>query len=277
LPGVFLSPVINQTHSGKGQTSGVFTDGSGKIDPAIQFDKASYMFSGIWYGIRNSGMKRADWDPGKFKPESVGNLDPADGSPAAEECLVIKDRQLFQYRYPFPIIAQVKFGAKTMDGVSGKIEHTFLQDLLSQKGRRWHVISLTWAIAHIQPSWDLQEQYFRQRVEESRNLQQRRSSLPICSLREHYPVYTLGKSGKESNFLSHLAGNDAELVKINRGGDITFSRSGAIGGLSIFRPRAIAHGRTKYIWSLEEVIIQLIADYGLHGERWKVPAAYGSM
>jgi hypothetical protein len=108
----------------KGKTSGVFTDSSGKIDANITFTKPFYMIVeyGTVFEIQN---KKSDWEPGKFKPETVGNLDPADGSPAAEECLVIKDRQLFQYRFPFPYFAQVKFGTKTMDGVVERLNVRF--------------------------------------------------------------------------------------------------------------------------------------------------------
>jgi len=108
----------------KGNINGVFTDSSGRIDASISFNRPFYMLVeyGTVFEIQN---KKSDWEPGKFKPENVGNLDPAEGSPAAEECLVIKDRQLFQYRFPFPYFAQVKFGTKTMDSVVERLNVRF--------------------------------------------------------------------------------------------------------------------------------------------------------
>ena len=53
---------------------------------------------------------------------------------------------------------------------------------------------------------------------------------------EHNPVYTLGKSGKESNMLigeEYLRSIGAEFFHIDRGGDVTYHGPGQIVGYPI--------------------------------------------
>jgi len=121
---------------------------------------------------------------------------------------------------------------------------------------------------HYRPCWELQEKYFQERVQEKIKPTASQQSFPdLLLLTEHFRVYTLGKSGKEKNFLSHLQQDEVELVKINRGGDITFHGPGQLVAYPIIDLERLHIGIANYIWKLEEVIIQLIASYGLHGER----------
>jgi lipoyl(octanoyl) transferase len=121
---------------------------------------------------------------------------------------------------------------------------------------------------HYRPCWDKQEQYFQERVsEKAKPNDQQQSFSDLLLLTEHYPVYTLGKSGKETNFIAHLQHDEVELVKINRGGDITYHGPGQLVAYPILDLERLHIGIANYIWKLEEVIIQLIAQYGLIGER----------
>lgn len=89
-------------------------------------------------------------------------------------------------------------------------------------------------------------------------------------LLEHPPVYTLGKSGHESNILiseAERVEKGIEYFKINRGGDITFHGPGQLVGYPILDLEKFTTDLGKYLRNLEEVIIQTIAAYGLHGER----------
>lgn len=94
-----------------------------------------------------------------------------------------------------------------------------------------------------------------------------RNLLLFC---EHPPVYTLGKSGK----MEHVLLSDAELAEkgisfypTNRGGDITFHGPGQIVGYPIIDLEKWYTDIGKYLRNLEEVIIRVLADYGLKGAR----------
>jgi len=89
---------------------------------------------------------------------------------------------------------------------------------------------------------------------------------------EHFPVYTLGKSGHMENvLLSEYEMNEMEIefFKTNRGGDITFHGLQQIVGYPILDLENFFTDIGKYLRMLEEVIILTIADYGIVGERSK--------
>ncbi|HVY74665.1 MAG TPA: lipoyl(octanoyl) transferase LipB, partial [Puia sp.] len=89
---------------------------------------------------------------------------------------------------------------------------------------------------------------------------------------EHPPVYTLGKSGHEE----HVLLNEAEMSQrgirfyhTNRGGDITYHGPGQLVGYPILDLEKFGTDIGKYLRNLEEVIIRVIGDYGIKGERSK--------
>ncbi len=87
---------------------------------------------------------------------------------------------------------------------------------------------------------------------------------------EHEPVFTIGKSGKDSNLLvpeELLRVRGIPYFHINRGGDITFHGPGQITGYPVFDLERWHIGLKRYIDRLEEVIIRFLALYGLIGER----------
>lgn len=87
---------------------------------------------------------------------------------------------------------------------------------------------------------------------------------------EHPHVYTLGKSGHEENMLANskrLEEINATFVKTNRGGDITYHGFGQLVGYPILDLDNFKSDIFLYMRNLEEVIIRVIADYGLKGER----------
>lgn len=105
-----------------------------------------------------------------------------------------------------------------------------------------------------------------------RELHQRASSsdgdfLVLC---EHPHVYTLGKSGKESNLLigeDMLKSIDASLYRVDRGGDITYHGYGQLVGYPILNLVKLGLGVRGYIEALEGAIIAVIARFGIKGER----------
>lgn len=92
----------------------------------------------------------------------------------------------------------------------------------------------------------------------------------------HPAVYTLGKSGKPE----HLLANEEEreqlhvsFYKTNRGGDITYHGPGQIVGYPILDLEYFFTDLGRYMRSLEEAIIQTLAQYGINSDR--LPGATG--
>jgi lipoyl(octanoyl) transferase len=87
---------------------------------------------------------------------------------------------------------------------------------------------------------------------------------------EHPPVYTLGKSGHIENVLideGQLKEKGMQFFRTNRGGDITFHGPGQIVGYPVLDLEKFYTDIGRYLRELEEVIILLLAEYGIRGER----------
>ncbi|MCF8451295.1 MAG: lipoyl(octanoyl) transferase LipB [Taibaiella sp.] len=91
--------------------------------------------------------------------------------------------------------------------------------------------------------------------------------LLFCS---HPHVYTLGKSGHIENLLvndTRLKELNVAFFKTNRGGDITYHGPGQIVGYPILDLEHFVTDLGKYMRNLEEVIIRMLAHYGISGGR----------
>lgn len=87
---------------------------------------------------------------------------------------------------------------------------------------------------------------------------------------EHPHVYTLGKSGRESNLLispEKRAELGIQYFPINRGGDITYHGPGQLVGYPIFDLGNFFTDIHKYLRLLEEGVIRTIAEFGIKGDR----------
>ncbi len=87
---------------------------------------------------------------------------------------------------------------------------------------------------------------------------------------EHPHVYTLGKSGKESNLLideTERNRRQVQFIKTNRGGDITYHGPGQIVGYPILDLDNFDLDILAYMRLLEEIIIKVLSFYGIKGER----------
>jgi lipoyl(octanoyl) transferase len=87
---------------------------------------------------------------------------------------------------------------------------------------------------------------------------------------EHPPVFTLGKSGKREHVLvseEQLQNLGIEFYHINRGGDITYHGLQQVVGYPILDLDKFKTDLGWYLRNLEEVIIQVLAEYGLKGDR----------
>ncbi len=87
---------------------------------------------------------------------------------------------------------------------------------------------------------------------------------------EHPHVYTLGKSGKEEHLLlneQQRQEKGVSFIKTNRGGDITYHGPGQIVGYPIIDLDNFDLEILSYMRKLEEIIIRVLKEYGIKGER----------
>ncbi len=115
-------------------------------------------------------------------------------------------------------------------------------------------------------TWDYQEERFAAWMDYKR--QEGAGSPPEEYLLfvEHPHVYTLGKSGDETNMLIHsdfLEQIGATYYKINRGGDITYHGPGQIVGYPIIDLESRKMSLKGYIRFLEDSIIELCGNHGI--------------
>jgi len=110
--------------------------------------------------------------------------------------------------------------------------------------------------------WEFQKKLFHHVV--------KNRSQNFLILTEHNPVITIGKSGKLKNLLtdpSQLLKLGIKVVEIDRGGDITFHGPGQLIGYPILDLSQFHKDIHWYLRNLEEVIIETLQDYKIHGER----------
>jgi lipoyl(octanoyl) transferase len=89
-------------------------------------------------------------------------------------------------------------------------------------------------------------------------------------LLEHPPTYTLGARGKQEHLLlseAALARLGASVHCVDRGGDITFHGPGQLVGYPILDLRRWNQGPLWYVRSLEAVLIDALASFGIDAAR----------
>lgn len=115
--------------------------------------------------------------------------------------------------------------------------------------------------------WDLQEKTLEEVKQAKLEGKTGRNRLFFV---EHPPVFTVGRSGKDSNMLASsalLQSKNAEFIHVDRGGDVTFHGPGQLVGYPIFNLEEFPLGVKAYIDKIEEVIIRSMARYGINCER----------
>ncbi|MEP7082272.1 MAG: lipoyl(octanoyl) transferase LipB [Chloroflexota bacterium] len=112
-----------------------------------------------------------------------------------------------------------------------------------------------------EPTWELQEELAGQRRE--------RSIGDRLLLLEHFPVYTVGRGGDESNLLAtpeRLRQLGARLIRVDRGGDITFHGPGQLVAYPIVQLHDPLDLR-RYVRTLEAAIIDTAGAFGVRAGR----------
>jgi lipoyl(octanoyl) transferase len=113
-----------------------------------------------------------------------------------------------------------------------------------------------------QEAWDLQH-----RIHEARMAG---LAPDVLLLLEHPHVFTLGKNAKKKNILvseTALKEQGIDCVSIERGGDVTYHGPGQLIGYPIFFLEALKLKVVDFVDRLEEVMIRVLASYGLPAER----------
>ena len=122
-------------------------------------------------------------------------------------------------------------------------------------------------------AWDYQQNLFDEIVEIKKQNRKNNTDLKTPNyflFVEHPHVYTLGKSGDQSNLLidkSQLKDKKARFYKINRGGDITYHGPGQIVGYPILDIENFFTDIHKYLRFLEESVIMTLDNFGIQAER----------
>ncbi len=109
-------------------------------------------------------------------------------------------------------------------------------------------------------AWDWQKKLLLERVNNPNNHD-------VLILLEHPPVYTLGQ-GASLEFLNFdIDKNAFEVYRVERGGEVTYHCPGQLVGYPILNLRYYRQDLHWYLRQLEEVLIKVLAVYGLKGDR----------
>jgi lipoic acid synthetase len=92
-----------------------------------------------------------------------------------------------------------------------------------------------------------------------------RSTEPHLLLLEHPHVYTLGVRAKAEHVLVDPASVGAELVKTDRGGDVTYHGPGQLVGYPIVDVPMGPDSSPAHVHAVEQLVIDALADVGLPG------------
>lgn len=89
-------------------------------------------------------------------------------------------------------------------------------------------------------------------------------------LLEHDPVYTIGRSGqvaRQDQVVLAPPHNRIPWYRVERGGSVTYHGPGQVVGYPVLRLREFCAGPRAYMGLLEEVVIRVLAEWGIKGHR----------
>ena len=90
------------------------------------------------------------------------------------------------------------------------------------------------------------------------------------ALLQHPPVFTLGPRTRPEHLLvdrAEMRARGADIIEVDRGGDVTFHGPGQVVGYAIVSLRKRAMAPVDYVRALEETIIEALCPYGIAGNR----------
>ena len=81
---------------------------------------------------------------------------------------------------------------------------------------------------------------------------------------EHDPVFTLGQAGKPEHV---LAAGDIPVLRVDRGGQVTYHGPGQIVAYPLVDLRRLKLGVRELVERIEQAVIDVLADWNIVGER----------
>lgn len=81
---------------------------------------------------------------------------------------------------------------------------------------------------------------------------------------EHDPVFTLGQAGRPEHL---LAPGDIPVLKVDRGGQVTYHGPGQLVAYPLLDLRRLGFGVREYVCRIEQAVIDTLAGWGIRGER----------
>ena len=89
---------------------------------------------------------------------------------------------------------------------------------------------------------------------------------------EHPPVFTLGQAGRREHLLRDIG---VPVLQVDRGGQVTYHGPGQAVVYVLLDLRRRGYGVRELVWRLEQAVIDLLADYGVDGQRLEgAPGVY---
>lgn len=127
--------------------------------------------------------------------------------------------------------------------------------------------TLDWNIISFEESWKRQTSLFENIILAKEHQTIYENCIIMC---EHSHVFTLGRSGKDTNMLlneKQLGSVGASLFHIDRGGDITYHGPGQLVCYPILNLEEFSLGLKEYVHLLEDAVIRVCASYGIEAGR----------
>ena len=124
-----------------------------------------------------------------------------------------------------------------------------------------------WGLIPYSDAYQKQKELFEAAIRQKSEQKEAQNLVIFC---EHPHVITIGKNGSASNILFQektLKEKQVELYPVDRGGDVTYHGPGQLVGYPILDLEAFRIGLKDYIFLLEEIIIRLLDQYAIKGER----------
>ena len=118
-------------------------------------------------------------------------------------------------------------------------------------------------LVEYQPTWDAMRRFTAERTADTRD---------EIWLLQHPPVYTQGLAGKPEHL---LRATDIPVIKIDRGGQITFHGPGQIVAYLLLDLRRWKINVRELVRLMEQAVVDLLAEYGVAAQgREDAPGVY---
>lgn len=138
-------------------------------------------------------------------------------------------------------------------------KQTFSDDLTQPQQRRLWLYNQ--GLVSYQSALDWQRSLLQERVKNP-------TLDDVLILLEHPPVYTLGQGASLEFIKFDIDKNSINVHRVERGGEVTYHCPGQLVGYPILNLQYYFKDLHWYLRQLEEVLIRVLAVYGLKGDRY---------